>query len=202
MINDIKMGRKTKREYKGVVYDSLEEVYIRWYLDELLEAGIIREVTYQPNAITLAPPQKYRWDEVLKTKSNTRHSQLLEGVTYTYDYRWLWNIGFADLFTINIKTTPSFKKGEKKPCFVAQDCESRIDVKGNFANRGANLREFEVKRKWLYFKTGLFVQKIIPEKLFEETFTPERYLYCNKSLKRLRTIHYRVIGLDRFLKGY
>ena len=199
MINDIKTGRKTKREYQGVVYDSLEEVYIRWYLDELLEAGIIRDIKYQPNAIILAPSQKYSWDEVLKTKVNTKQSQLLEGATYTYDYRWRWVGNFKNLFTVDIESMPYFKKGSKKPYFLNQYGESHIDVKGSFANRGSNLREFEVKRKWLYFKIGLFVQKIIPEKLFEATFTPERYLYCNKLVGKLRTIHFEVKTLDMFL---
>ena len=204
MIKDIKIGKKIKREYQNIVYDSLEEVYIRWYLDELLEAGIIRDVVYQPETILLSDPKKYWWEEELKTKSNQKSTKFLEGSTYTYDFEWQWDDKYHNIFAMDIDHPPSFKKGEKKPyfltqCFLTQWACSSIDVKGKFANRGSNLREFEAKRKWLYQKTGVFVQKIIPEKLFEATFTPSRYLFCDKMIKKLRTIHFEAKTLDLFL---
>jgi hypothetical protein len=199
MIKDIKQGRNKKHEYHGVVYDSLEEVYMQWYINELSEAGIIQNVIYQPAPILLANQEKYTWVEVLKTKNKNRQSIILPGVSYTYDFAFKWGGSFASLFSNDFEFNPSYKKGEKKPYFMSQDGISRIDVKGGFAPRGSNLREFEVKRKWLYQKTGLFVQKIIPEKLFKATFTPKRYLFCDKLLSRKRTIKFETRSLDEFL---
>jgi hypothetical protein len=202
MIKDIKQGRNKKHEYHGVVYDSLEEVYMQWYINELSEAGIIQNVIYQPAPILLANQEKYTWVETLKTKDKYRQSVLLEGTAYTYDFEIVWHETASNKFFNNFQKNTSYKKGEKKPYFMAQDGVSRIDVKGGFAPRGSNLREFEVKRKWAYQKTGLFVQKIIPEKLFQATFTPKRYLFCDKLLSRKRVIKYKANLLVDFLRQH
>jgi hypothetical protein len=199
MIIHIKHGKTTKYGYRNGIYDSLEEIYMMWYLNELSKAGIIHNVIYQPEPILLSCKEEYAWVETLKTKNKARHSIILPGVSYTYDFVFKWDKKFCKLFSNDFECNPSYKKGEKKPYFMTKNSISRIDVKGGFAPRGSNLREFEVKRKWAYKKTGMFIQKIIPEKLFQETFTPERYLFCDKLLSRKRTIKFEARSLIEFL---
>jgi hypothetical protein len=56
-----------------------------------------------------------------------------------------------------------------------------------------------INQKWVMEKHGLFVNIVIPDKLFENTFTPKRYLRCDASSKERKLKFSNVKSLDEFL---
>jgi len=192
-IIQIKQGRKNKYQYQDITYDSKEEVYFLWYLSELERAGLVSKVEYQPKTYVLREPEHYQWEKQLKKKVKTMEGSLLRGCSYTYDFHWLWEEKTRGTFFDNIT---SGKKLTAVPFWTNRDV-SCVDVKGGF--RGRNHREFEVKRKWLRDKYDIFVQEVIPGKLFAKTFTPERFLTCDSLLTRKRVINFEVRELGDFV---
>ncbi len=64
---------------------------------------------------------------------------------------------------------------------------SIIDVKGIFNGRNnTSAITFPLNQKWVFQKTGDIVQKVIPIKLFEDTFFPKRYLLDDEGKKPRR----------------
>jgi len=190
----IKQGRKEKYQCRDVIYDSKEEVWFSWYLEELREAGLIKEISYHPPSRALSHPVSYFWDKRLKTKKKLMHSQLLPGCSYTPDFLWMWDGKAKGIFFENIES-----RNKLQPFFWSQyDC-SHVDIKGTHS-RYNDSREFEVKRKWMWYIYNIYVQKVIPENLFKTTFTPERFLVCDSLLTRKRVIKFEVRGLGEFCK--
>ena len=60
-------------------------------------------------------------------------------------------------------------------------------------------RLVKINIKWVWSLHNEYVQIVVPEKMFKQTFTPERYMYTDKS-NRMRVIKYKIIDLDGFLQ--
>lgn len=178
--------------YNCTPYDSKEEIYFSWYLDELFEGGYIAEYDYQPPAFDLSDRETYSWIKVLKTKNKAVESTLLQPHTYTADFCIKWNICATKRFI-----TMSGKK-LAFPFYVSENI-TWIDIKPVHDLHNMT-RQFHINQKWVYQRYGVYVQKIIIQKLFEKTFTPARYLLTDKSLKS-RKIDFKAIPLTEFIGG-
>ena len=193
MITEIVEAKNGKPQYQDVIYDSKEEVHMVWYFEELEQNGWIERVEYHPKTHTLLEPVFYTWKEELKTKTKARTNLLLEGCSYTYDFHWLWKDHARDVFYQNINS------GQKLHCFFRAFRDvTCIDVKGTWKGRSTDYQAFLVKQKWLWKAEDIFVQPTVPEILFAKTFTPARYLKCDKDIKRDRTIKFETKSLWEF----
>jgi len=191
----IKQGRKNKYQYQSIIYDSKEEIWFLWYLEELREAGFTGAIFYHPPPRVLSSPVSYSWNKQLKTKKKLMQSQLLPGCSYTPDFWWTWEDKAEGIFFENIES-----RNKLQPFFWSQyDC-SHVDIKGTHSIY-KDSREFEAKRKWVWYIYNIYVQKVIPENLFKTTFTPERFLVCDALLTRKRVIKFEVRELGEFLDG-
>ena len=74
---------------------------------------------------------------------------------------------------------------------------SIIEVKPVFDQNNMT-RLFTINQKWMYQLHGVYVQKVVPVKLFEKTFTPKKYLLTDKSGKP-RKLKYKPTSLEEFL---
>ena len=200
-------------------YESNEELWISYYLDELLTAGFILEWKYQPQAYQLFDGFKYPWVEKLSTKTKFKNATLLQGHEYTPDFLIKWSPAANDLFFNTIDDGINLRESN----FIAHcgNNLSIIDVKPQFDMQNMT-RLFTINQKWMMDKFGLYVQKIIPVKetkqyhkignknkkvyshstwsgIFPKTFTPERYFLTDVSMKP-RKINYKAIGLNEYLK--
>lgn len=159
-------------------FASDEECYFSWYLSELFEAGFVRGSKYQPKPFPLAEKQEYSFIKQLKTKTKQINKTLLREHQYQADFMLFWTPKAEyKFFTPNdLLSLP----------FVAQTSQrgfrTILDVKGTF-NQNDAWRRFSIEQKWVWQKYGLYVQKIIPDKLFKATFTPSKYLLTDKSGK-------------------
>ena len=200
-------------------YDSNEELWFTYYLDELKVAGFISEWKSQPQEYVLSEPVVYTWLQKFKTKDKLKSSALLQGHKYTPDFTVSWNSCARNIFFntidggVNLKNVPFFAHSGNNI--------SIVDVKPAFDMNNMT-RLFIINQKWVMEKYGIYVQKIIISKetkhyhqvgnkkkkvcshstwagLFPKTFTPERYFLTDGGMKP-RKIRYNAIRLNEYLK--
>ena len=160
-------------EYK---YKNDEEKYFSYYLDELLDKGLITHFSYEEETFTLAEDVRFHYTKKtqLKTKLKIENKEksLLKPITYTPDFI---------ITGLNPNGYPfsSLTLEKNIPIFLLSGDEVRtyVDVKGTFAGRTNSTQyTFPIKQKWMYQKYGIYTNKIIPYKLFEQTFTPKKVM--------------------------
>jgi hypothetical protein len=196
-------------------FDSDEEKYFSWYLDELIEAGIIRGYVYQPLAVSLTEKKNMLTPVLKKTKKaltcDTKEYLFIREHVFTPDFLVLWSKdAILEKFV-----TPVFNGDDnvtimnRDVAFMVNICDNEqemfsvIDVKGEFARKGNNSAvTFPLNQKWVFDKYGIYVQKIVPNGrkdncLFSQTFTPKKYLFTDKSGKG-RTIKFKVKTLEEY----
>ena len=189
-------------------YDSPEELYVSWYLDELVEAGYVLKYDYQPTPYRLSPRGTYIWGKELKTKTKRTESTLLHEHIYTPDFKITWDgiarsifVKNVDMFWRTIATPSDAYVCKETPFWVRNTSfmdgsfleslqplfESILEVKPLF-DRNNMTRLFTINQKWVYDKYGVYVQKIIPQKLFKDTFTPMKYLLTDSGKQKRKLI--------------
>jgi len=176
--------KKQKPTYKGVEYDSQEEIEIAMWIEEAIEAGLIMpKVVYQPEAYKLSA-RKHCYETIeLKTKTKIVEKFLLHPHVYTPDFQLtITDLGKAHLGKI----------------FMYHDNHIVVDVKGAFNQNGGD-REFSINQKWVYEKYGVFVNKVIPEKLFKSTWVPDGARLTSKT-RQIKKKYAKCKTIEEFLK--
>ena len=194
----------------NIEFDSKEEEYFYLWIMELVARGIITGHQYQPKPFMLSDQVDMTIHKRLKTKIKEQKQKLLAPHQYQADFLLWWNIKAKDRIFIDhediingsIKNYPFVANySDKKRMYF-----SVVDVKGNF-NQNDAWRRFSIDQKWVFQKTGIFVQKIIPvptnagspaTALFKTTFIPHRYQLTDKSGKK-RKINFKHQLVDSFL---
>ena len=179
-------------------YDSKEELYFSWYLRELQEANYIYHIEYQPASYHLSLPQTHCFVKPLKTKTKIVSVTLLRKHIYTPDFRVLWEQKARGLFFNNHDDEVDLRKIP----FITNPTSNSlsnglIEIKPVFDQNNMT-RLFAINQKWLYHQHDIYIQKIIPVKLFEATFTPQKYLLTDKTNKQ-RKLKYQPKTLNEFL---
>lgn len=188
------------------IYRSKEEIYFSWWLEELKREGYIKEYKYESRTLTLMNDVKLPWTKQLKTKNKVEEHHLFSKTTYTPDFEIIWTEKAFGIFCDGIPTA-------KRPYFMATDHDnlmnegiSLIDVKGDHsagASRGNfSQYSFPYKQKMAWMTLKIYVQKVVPTKLFNDTFVPKRYFKTDVSGKpRKMTKIKNIKTLQEFVKG-
>jgi hypothetical protein len=185
----INMGKKSKADIEFLgSYDSKEEVYFSWYLDDLKKHGFVTDYKHEPKSFTLFDKVEYEWEQQLKTKTKTKTSTLIREHSYTPDFMVVW----TDLGK-NILHGGNPKEG----IIISNNNVSWVDVKGSWDMQNMT-RLFTINQKWMYAKHGIYVNKVIPDDLFRKTFTPTRYFTTDKSETRRRAIRFNAITIQEY----
>lgn len=178
--------------------DSDEEWYFTWYMEELLNAGIIIKYKYHPGSKELSPQRNFKMEKVLKTKTNIIERELIAAHEYTPDFVLHWNnqfrhIFFDEMFTIFKDANAPFiaTVGNNNLCYTP------VEIKAAF-DRNNMTRAFRINQKWILDKFNIYVDEIVPEKLFKKTFTPRRYLGTDKTNKP-RKIDFTTKTLEEYI---
>lgn len=178
-------------------YDSQEELYFSWALKELTDKGVILEWFYHPKPFVLSERIVHVFEKQLKTKSIIKDSVILNDHIYQADFHIRWNKEWSGKVYMSLID----KYYHKASVFVANGEKhfSVIDVKGSFAGpHNTSAVTFPLNQKWVYQKYGIYVQKIIPDQLFRQSFTPMKYLLTDKS-GRSRKIKYETRTITQYL---
>lgn len=156
---------------------SEEEVFFLWYLEELQEAEYVDKFTSKPHSFKLSDKVVLNFVQQGKKSSKTVPKTLLHDHIYTPDFEIVWTKKADRVFT----ASGGNFLGLKIP-FYTDGNYSCIEVKPEFDHK-AMQRFFSLNQKWVYNSKGIFVQKIIPNKIFAATFTPKKVVEASKYKK-------------------
>ena len=196
------MLKRTVTETVGGVsttFDNRDEWYFALWLDNLC-----REFAHHPsyalswgykiNTFNLFEKVDIVHKEQGKRKVIEKTQCLLQDATYTPDFSFYMIRpalkGFVDLAKETLI---------KNALFVRCGGSFYIDVKPSFTRNKAESARFSLVQKALWDKHGEYVNKIVPAKLFEKTFTPERYLFTDTG-KQSRKIGWKIKTCAGWLK--
>lgn len=188
-------------------FDSDEELYFSWYVEELETAGIIVKSIYHPPSIMVCPLQTISWMKELKTKSVIEESAFLFDLVYTPDWKLIWHPNVINRLVLVLKSLIYSTKSPLKIFpFIGQWekglITSFIDVKGGYSAFGNKSNQmFHVIQKVLYYHLGLYVQDIEPKELFTKTFCPNKYRSTPK-LHRERAGTSKLLTADQYLANF
>ena len=159
---------KNGYSYDGFKYDSKEEIYFKWFLDDILSKhhGYIKRIDYNEDPFYLSE----------KTKILREHK-------YTPDFLVEW----YDQNELTIDYSEDLRPKDIKNKIVINWVKaSYIEIKGGYSIYN-NHREFAINQKWVLAQRNIYVQKIEIPKFFKTTFMPERYLLTDSG-KRSRKV--------------
>jgi hypothetical protein len=195
------MPRRTKKKdtkgiYKGVAYESLEELAFLQWASEAQKAGFILSIE-RADPYLLCKSLVHDYAVNLKTKSKPATQTLLHGHSYTPEFVIRWNKHAIDKF---VWVPTQSKKFEA--LFVGYFEEGVlscvIEVKPMFDQNNME-RLFKVNQKWMWEKYGVFVNLVKPQRLFQETFTPSEYRTTPSG--RPRVIKWTQKSLSQFISN-
>jgi hypothetical protein len=178
--------KKQKPTYKGVEYDSQEEIEFFMWIEEGIKAGLIMpKVIYQPEAYELSPKQTKTVLKQLKTKVKEVEKHLFHPHKYTADFEFTFRVKGLNL---NLPL-----EGGKW-----SDTKIVVDVKGSFNQHGGD-RVFSINQKLVYDTHGDYVNKVVPEKLFKSTWCPQGARLTSKT-RQIKKKYAKCKTIEEFLK--
>lgn len=185
----MKSAKETRKELLESLgpYPSWEELYFSWFLDDLKKYGYVSKVEYQPAPKVIFPQTNIGWTQKMKTKDVRKTHNIFSEITYTTDFKIFWTEKALGLFVND--GTPCINR----PYFMGLDIDdflqeytTEVDVKGNHSlgqsKKNFSQYSFPFKQKMCFSYLGIYVQKVIPQKLFADTFVPERYFFTDSGI--------------------
>jgi hypothetical protein len=169
------MARK-KYLYDKIEFDSQEEINFYCWLLEAKDLGFVENWQYQPKGFILSDRVEIELTKKLKTKSKLIKRSLLQPHKYTADFKVQFTKQFYNWFKKDINL--------KNIALLNNFNEVYIDIKGGF-NAYQSHSNFSVERKWVWNKYNIYIDRIMPDKLFKQTWVPE-YCRFTPKLKQLR----------------
>ncbi len=149
------------------IFDSDDEKFFSYWLEELEEEGLIRGWELHPTSFRLFEGLTVEKNIQLKTKTKTVEKTLLQPHIYTADFIIRGKSDFLDsVFT---------RSGLEQYYYV--------EVKPPF-DRYNMTRLFHVNQKWVYEKFGIYVNQVIINTLFKQTFVPVKCAFLKNGKGR------------------
>ena len=180
-------------------FDSDEEKYFSWYLEELKEAGYIKtwyrfEDVQKPFKLTDGLKRAYIVP-MKRVEDKVKEQALLNPSIYTPDFSIIWTEKAIGIFVADLNV--KFKGRVMEP-FICQDKLSIIETKGNHDHK--NMTRLAINNiKFTYQRYGVYVNMTKIPAIFNTTFTPSKYLKTDKT-KRKRKLNYKnVRTLSQFI---
>ena len=146
-------------------FASDEELEVYCWLKEAEAYNLVSDIEYQPVSYQLCDRASVQIEKQLKTKIKIVDKFLFHPHVYTADYEFEITPAIYDVFVA--------------PVF-APNSPVVIDVKGSF-NPYGDPKQFSINQKLVWEKFEVYVEKIVPEKLFKKSYVPE---ICRLTPKR------------------
>ena len=150
-------------------FDSNEEIYFSWWLNELKALGYIKEIIHQPEAYPLSSQVNSEYFEPYKKKEGGKYvsEEILPPHVYTPDVKVIWDESAIGLFTTPLLSEARKKKNRSFQTIICQQefkwkedpkdpYYSMIEVKPSFDQNNMT-RLAKINIKWVWEKHGDFV---------------------------------------------
>ena len=147
---------------REAVKSDCEWEFVLW-LQEAVREQLIVSWDYEPESFELFPAQTVTEVVKMKTKTKKVERHLHQSASYTPDF----------VIQLTEKGGGLLYKQFKLSMLSGDGTRLWVDVKGAY-NKNDQPRYFSVIQKAVYFIHHFWVQKVIPEKLFEQTWCPEK----------------------------
>lgn len=165
-------------------FDSNEEIYFYWYLQDLARLGYIDSFSYESENFALGEDVDEEVHVELKTKTKVEFKPLMKARSYTPDFKIQWRLKAVNVFCRMIGDP----KANRNAYFLCdENLVSLIEIKPHFDQHGKTVMS-RLKIDWVFFQHRKYVQVVIPtasvdirgkitpkSALFPSTFTPLRY---------------------------
>lgn len=170
------------------IFKSQVEEYFSYYLEELQEAGYVREWSYESDTFVLSESISKPYLQQGKYKVLEKTEHLLHKASITADFTIVWTDKAENIFYLN-RNKPINCSVKDIPFRITNidPPTSYIEIKGSHEANTSSSISFPYKQKWLYDKEGIFIQKIKPFAyksksgiLFQSTFTPKKVISIEK----------------------
>jgi hypothetical protein len=168
-----------------ILFDSKEEEYFSWYLDELVKGGFVS--SWERSKTILLAENVKAWSKSGNAKP--KQTVLLRDQTYTPDFTVFWTelAVKSGLVTSLVGNELSDLPESYKAPFTANPGNvSYLEVKGGFTEHDES-RIYSILAKWTYQKHGIYIQRVMistaPNSIFAKTFCPTRFLLTDKTMK-------------------
>lgn len=185
-----------------MTFDSNEELYMDWWLQELKVLGYISEIIHQPESFKLSDGISVDYFVPYKKKEGGTYvsESIMREHVYTPDVLVTWTQKAVNVFTTMINSDLRKKKGHSFMYILCdENLRSYIEVKPSFDQNNMT-RLAKINLQWVWEKYGQYVNIVVPEKHFNKTFTPKKYFFTTKT-KKPRTIKYKnVQTIEEFIK--
>lgn len=183
------VDKQTQQEY-----DSQQEMYFSWWLQELKDNGYIKRWNKSSIKFSLSLPIKVYDVEQCKNYS------LLQGHVYTADFDIIFEdkargIFFNHIGNVKPKNLIIKNTGNSNLCVI------EIKATGRGVTKLRSHITFPINQKWVYHRYNVYVNEIEITNLFYYTFTPFRYLYTDTGRQK-RKIHFPVFTLEEYLEQF
>ena len=183
-------------------FDSNEEWYFSWWLQELKDAGFIREFEAQPEPYTTGLEVKQHYYKQLKTKRKAMQSKIMPARVYTPDFKVYWTEAARNIFFRCITEEPS--EGKHDLFWGTKDHKgiySVIEVTPTF-DQNSMTRLATINISFVYAMHGdiITMAKVGNQarSFFDKTFTPERFQLTDRKVSR-RKLNYKPKSLTDFI---
>ena len=186
------MGVEKRHKQRG--FKSDEEM---WFADWCQEAGIKSE--YEKTTFELAK------EVSVLVNGSRKPAHLLQDVTYTADFTLdaitapiINDLVVVDILYQPIQTMP------KKALFVAFGDKIYVEVKGSnyMSSQRSSDVTFPIKQKWVMSLFGVYINPVIPEKLFEKTFYPGSWFWTDGGKERCKKVGGKLVPYSQIYKRY
>jgi hypothetical protein len=175
------------------MFDSDEELYFSYFLEELLSIGVILSYEHNPEPFVLTKGFNKEYQKILKKSTKILTQKVIGKKIYTTDFKIVWNpdkdisIIAQDIDDTILKITCPFLYKKEKQSDDTIQLISYVETKGIF-DRNNMTRLFQQNKAWLFDKYQIYINLIKLPSFFEETFTPQKYLFTKikKDTRRLK----------------
>lgn len=196
--------------YKGIKFDSDEEVFFAAWLEELKLAGFVTSWKKQKLPIYLTKGLKIPYTKRIELKTKTKFEEkekiLLKPSEYTMDFiidfSWEGHKKFVSAIEIskNFKPNALFFTNRE----LNADEPVYVEVKPSFDQNNME-RLFRNNQKFIWAKFKVFINLIEPLELFKKTFMPTAiapYFKYKKPPKGKKVGDWKMDWLPKTLKEF
>lgn len=180
------------------IFESYEELHFSWYLKELQKQGYI--ISWERNDKSYQMTEGLYRDYIIPMKrvdDKKKTQTIIKPSVYTPDFNIFWHEKSEGIFVTDL-SNKTLKSKISTP-FISNFGLTVVETKGSFdQNNMTRLANNNVKFVWKLYQ--VYVQIVKIPNIFNTTFTPNRYLFTDKT-KVLRKIKYKnIITIKDFTK--
>lgn len=182
-------------------FDSKEELYFSWFLEELKKGGYVEswyrfEDVNSSYSLTDGLIRKYI-KPMKKVEDKILEQVILKPSIYTPDFEVRWTEKAIGILVVDLNRK---WEGRRMEPFVCQDLVSIIETKADFdKNNMSRLANNNIKFVYQLYKVYINMVKL--PSLFNRTFTPNRFLATDRTMVARKIKYKNVRTLLQFIKS-